>query len=72
MELSAMLVERITFLNPTGGTAKTLCCSSCVIEEWRGYNIHLCSIKRQNQSQKTNLIQSQNQRLLAKLYGKSL
>ena len=35
MELSAMLVDRMTFLNPASGLTNTRYCSSNVMVEWR-------------------------------------
>lgn len=40
-EVSAMFVEMIIFVTPSGGRLKTACCSSLVRVEWRGYTSHL-------------------------------
>ena len=41
MELSAMLVARMTFLRPRSGARNTLCCSSSVTLECRGRTVRL-------------------------------
>jgi hypothetical protein len=44
MELSAIFVERMIFLKPSGGDLKTDCCSSVVMDECSGLTHHLRSL----------------------------
>ena len=41
IELSAMFVDRITFLKPLTGFSKTRACSSIVMVEWSGIKVKL-------------------------------
>jgi hypothetical protein len=44
MELSAIFVDKMIFLEPAGGGLKTDSCSSVVMVEWRGLTHHLWSL----------------------------